>query len=65
MALIVEEIRGLYALYPAWLVSACLAVVGIGIGYALFKILKVGMVIVVTALLAAIVGFAGWMILAS
>lgn len=65
MAQIVEEVQGLYAIYPAWLVSACLAIVGLGLAYLLYRLLRVGMVVVVTVLLAAIVGFAGWMILAS
>ena len=57
MAQIIDEI------YPPWLVTACLSVVGLGLAWVLYKLIKVGMVVVVTALLLAIVAFVGWMIL--
>ncbi len=63
MAQIIDEIKGLYEIYPPWLVTACLSVVGLGLAWVLYKLIKVGMVVVVTALLLAIVAFVGWMIL--
>lgn len=65
MAQIIGEFQKLFELYPKWLVVACLAVVGLGVGWVIWKLLRFGMVLVVTALLIAIVGFAGWMILGS
>ncbi len=63
MAQIIDEIRELYEIYPPWLVTACLSIVGLGLAWVLYKLVKVGMVVVVTALLLAIVAFVGWMIL--
>ena len=63
MAPIIDEIKGLYLLYPPWLVTTCLVIVGLGLGWILWKLVRFGLVIVVTLLLLAIVGFAGWMIL--
>ena len=65
MARILDEIQTLFELYPRWLVVICLAIVGIGVGWCVWKLVRVGMVLLVTALLLAIVGFAGWMILGS
>lgn len=64
MAQIIDEFRDLYLVYPPWLVTACLVVVGLGVGWVLWKLIRFGMVVVVTALLLAIVAFAGWAILA-
>ncbi|MDQ8203546.1 hypothetical protein [Pelagicoccus sp. SDUM812003] len=63
MAPIIDEIRGLYGLYPSWLVTTCLVIVGLGLAWLLWKLIRIGMVVIVTVLLLAIVGFAGWMIL--
>lgn len=65
MAQIIDELRGLYLVYPPWLVSACLAIVGLGAAWILWKLIRFGMVIVVALLLLLIVTFAGWMILSS
>lgn len=64
MAQILDEIQGLYGMYPSWLVTACLVVVGLGLVWVLWKLVRVGMVLLVTGALLAIVVFAGWMILA-
>ena len=64
MAQLLDEIEGLYGIYPSWLVTACLVVVGLGLGWLLWKLVRVGMVLLVTVALLAIVVFAGWMILA-
>ncbi|WP_309024402.1 hypothetical protein [Pelagicoccus sp. SDUM812002] len=63
MAQILDEIQGLYGMYPSWLVTACLVVVGLGFGWVIWKLVRVGMVLLVTAALLAIMVFAGWMIL--
>lgn len=60
---IVNSISGLYADYPGWLVTVCLVIVGLGVGFALWKLIRFGFVVFVTLLLLAIVGFAGWVIL--
>lgn len=65
MAPIVDELRALYSVYPAWLVTTCLVIVGLGLGFALFKLIRFGLAVIVALLLLGIVGFAGWMILAS
>lgn len=65
MAQLVEEIKGLYELYPSWLVSACLGIVGLGVLWALWKLVRLGMVVAVAVLLLGIVAFVGWTILAS
>ncbi len=64
MAQILDEIKGLYGIYPSWLVTACLVVLGLGLGWVVWKLVRVGMVLLVTVALLAIVVFAGWMILA-
>ena len=64
MAQLIDEIKGLYDVYPSWLVTACLVVVGLGLGWVLWKLIRIGMVVLVTVALLAIVVFAGWMILA-
>ncbi len=65
MAQIIDGLQAQLALYPRWLVVTCLCVVGLGVAWASWKALRFGMVLVVTSLLLAIIGFAGWMILAS
>ena len=65
MAQLIDELQGQFALYPRWLVVTCLAIVGLGVAWAVWKLLRFGMVLGVTALLLVIIGFAGWMILAS
>jgi hypothetical protein len=42
------------------LVTACLIVVGAGLLYVVWRIVKFGIVLVVTALLIALVAFAAW-----
>lgn len=64
MVQLLEEIRGLYGVYPPWLVTVCLLVVGLGLGWVAWKLIRVGVVVLVTVILLAIVVFAGWMILA-
>ncbi|EDY84652.1 hypothetical protein VDG1235_4284 [Verrucomicrobiia bacterium DG1235] len=64
MAQLIDQIKGLYDIYPSWLVTACLVVVGLGLGWVAWKLIRFGMVVLVTVLLLAIVVFAGWMILA-
>ena len=64
MAQLIDEIKGLYDVYPSWLVTACLVVVGLGLGWVVWKLVRIGMVVLVTVALLAIVVFAGWMILA-
>lgn len=64
MAQIFDEIQELYGIYPSWLVTACLVVVGLGLGWVVWKVIRVGMVVLVTVSLLALVVFAGWMILA-
>ena len=56
----INEARELLAQYPPWLVTVCLVVVGAGALYALWRIVKFGIVLVVTALLIALVAFAAW-----
>ena len=63
MTSIVDEVLNLFELYPPWLVGACLVIVVAGVVYALWKLIKIGMVVLVTALLIGLVVFAGWMIL--
>ena len=60
MAFAIEEIRKLFELYPPWLVTTCLAIVGAGLLYVVWRIVKFGIVLMVTALLIALVVFAGW-----
>lgn len=64
MAPILDEIKGLYGVYPSWLASACLLVVGLSLGWGLWKIVRAGVALFMTAAFLAIVFFAGWMILA-
>ncbi len=61
---IVDEIKGLYEVYPPWLVTTCLAIVGAGLLYVLWRLLKFGMILVITLLLIALVGVAGWLVFA-
>jgi len=63
MTQIIDELRKLFEVYPPWLVGGCMAIVAIGLAYVLWKLIKVGMVVLVTALLIGLVVFAGWMIL--
>jgi len=63
MTQIVDEVMKLFELYPPWLVGACMVVVAIGLIYVVWKLIKIGMVVLVTALLIGLVVFAGWMIL--
>ena len=63
MGNIVDEVLNLFELYPSWLVSTCLIIVAAGVIYALWKLIKIGMVVLVTALLIGLVVFMGWMIL--
>jgi hypothetical protein len=57
---LIEEVRELLELYPPWLVTTCLIVVGAGLLYLMWRIVKFGIVLVVTALLIALVAFAAW-----
>jgi len=57
---LIEEVRELLKLYPPWLVTTCLIVVGAGLLYVMWRIVKFGIVLVVTALLLALVAFAAW-----
>ena len=57
---LIEEVRELLQLYPPWLVTTCLIVVGAGLFYVMWRIVKFGIVLVVTALLIALVAFAAW-----
>lgn len=61
----IDEIRKLLELYPSWLVLTCLAIVAAGILYVVWRIVKFGIVLMVTALLIALVVFAGWTLFAS
>jgi len=63
MTSIVDEVMNLFELYPPWLVTTCLVIVGLGLAYALWKLIKISMVVLVTVMLIALVVFAGWMIL--
>ena len=56
----IDKVRELLELYPPWLVMTCLIVVAAGVAYLLWRIVKFGIVLVVTALLIALVAFAGW-----
>lgn len=60
MTVVIQQIRELCELYPPWLVIACLIVVGAGVAYVVWKIVKFGIVLLVTVLLIALVAFAGW-----
>lgn len=64
MAQIIDEIQELYGIYPSWLVTACLVVLGLGLLWVVWKLVRVGMAVLVTVSLVALVVFAGWMILA-
>ena len=57
---LIEEVRELLELYPPWQVTTCLIVVGAGLLYVMWRIVKFGIVLVVTALLIALVAFAAW-----
>jgi len=61
----IDEIRKLLELYPSWLVLTCLAIVAVGVLYVVWRIVKFGIVLMVTALLIALVVFAGWTLFAS
>ncbi|MEM9158964.1 MAG: hypothetical protein AAGB46_07920 [Verrucomicrobiota bacterium] len=65
MTEIIDQVQGLFEHYPKWLVIACLAIVGVGVGYVLWRVVKFGMMLVVALLLVALVGFAGWVIFSS
>ena len=56
----IDEIRKLLELYPSWLVLTCLGIVASGILYVVWRIVKFGIVLMVTALLIALVVFVGW-----
>ncbi len=60
MTELIDEVRELLELYPPWLVTTCLIVVGAGLLYIVWRIVKFGIVLVVTALLIALVAFAAW-----
>ena len=60
MTELIDEVRELLELYPPWLVTTCLIVVGAGLLYVMWRIVKFGIVLVVTALLIALVAFAAW-----
>ena len=60
MAFAIEEIGKLLESYPPWLVTVCIVVVGAGLLYVVWRIVKFGIVLTVTALLIALVIFAGW-----
>ncbi len=57
---LVDEVRKLLEAYPPWLVITCLVIVSAGLLYVLWRIVKFGIVLVVTALLIALVAFAAW-----
>lgn len=65
MERLVDQVEALFATYPSWLVGLCMAIVGAGLLYVLWRVIKVSMIIVVTVLLLGIAGFAGWVIFAS
>jgi len=65
MAQLVDAIKALYGLYPPWLVTACLAVLGLALGWAAWKIVRFGMVVLLAGALFAIVAAVGWMIFVS
>ena len=48
MADFIDQIRGLFELYPKWLVVTCLAIVGVGVGYVLWRVVKFGLMLVLT-----------------
>ncbi len=58
MTELIDEVRELLELYPPWLVTTCLVIVGAGLLYVLWRVVKFGIVLVVTALLIALVVFA-------
>ncbi len=64
MTEIVDEIKQLFELYPPWLVTTCLVIVGAGLIYLIWRLVKFGMILVITLLLIALVGAAGWFIFA-
>ncbi len=57
---VIDQIRELLEMYPPWLVTVCLIVVGAGVLYVVWRVVKFGIVLVVTALLIALVAFAAW-----
>ena len=57
---LVDEVRKLLEAYPPWLVVTCLVIVSAGVFYVLWRIVKFGIVLVVTALLIALLAFAAW-----
>ena len=57
---LVVEVRKLLEAYPPWLVITCLVIVSAGVLYVLWRIVKFGIVLVVTALLIALLAFAAW-----
>ena len=62
---VIDEIRKLLELYPSWLVTTCLIIVAAGILYVVWRGVKFGIVLMVTALLIALVVFAGWTLFGS
>lgn len=64
MAEFVDEIKGLFELYPTWLVAICLAIVGSGLLYVLWRLVKISMIVIITLLLIGLVGIAGWLVFA-
>ena len=65
MTAAIDEIRKLFELYPSWLVTTCLIIVASGILYVVWRVVKFGIVLMVTALLIALVIFAGWALFGS
>ena len=57
---LVDEFRKLLEAYPPWLVITCLVIVSAGLLYVVWRIVKFGIVLLVTALLIALVAFAAW-----
>ena len=57
---LVDEVRKLLEAYPPRLVITCLVIVSAGVFYVLWRIVKFGIVLVVTALLIALLAFAAW-----
>ena len=57
---LVDEVRKLLEAYPPWLGITCLVIVSAGVFYVLWRIVKFGIVLVVTALLIALLAFAAW-----
>jgi|TARA_B110000438_G_scaffold248660_1_gene251528 Zn-dependent membrane protease YugP len=65
MTAAIDEIRKLFELYPSWLVTTSLIIVAAGILYVVWRVVKFGIVLMVTALLIALVVFVGWTLFGS